>query len=152
VRKIRNERSWPRIALIGFVGAMVMGAAEGASPEIPVRKSGHWQMTTISDSFGMKRFDTCIAAGDSVIAGIGDKACGKPDIKRLEKELFVTVVCTTDEGKETRSTVLTGDFATWYRAMSKITFDPPQGGLPHMGVTVDGKYVGPSCDGLPNSN
>jgi hypothetical protein len=122
--------------------------AHASAEELPARKPGHWRLTTISDSIGMKMFDTCLSAADAVLPGIGDKACGKPDMKRLGDELYVTIVCTTDEGKETRSTVLTGDFSTWYRAMSKITFTPPQGGLPQMGVTVDGTFIGPSCDDL----
>jgi hypothetical protein len=56
------------------------------------------------------------------------------------------LVCTTAEGKETISGAFTGDFNTRYRAQVKMTFDPPpKGMLPYMGVTIDGKYLGPDC-------
>ncbi len=113
--------------------------------EMPVRKAGHWRLTTVAETVGMKTFDTCITSVDPVITGIGDKNCQTSAVKTLGDERYVDVVCRSAAGKETTSTVLTGDFATWYHAMSKITFDPAQNGIDHMGVTIDGKYLGPNC-------
>lgn len=116
-----------------------------AATQLPVRKAGHWQLTTVAETVGMKTFDTCISSADPVVTGIGDRNCQESDVKSLGNERYVDVVCRTPVGKETTSTVLTGDFTTWYRAMSKITFDPPQNGISHMGVTIDGKYLGADC-------
>lgn len=133
-----------RIFGLCFVVFVTAVPALGATL-LPVRKAGRWQLTTVADTVGMKSFDSCITAADPVITGAGEKNCTMSNVKRLGNERFVTVVCKTGAGKETTSTVLTGDFTTWYRAMSKITFDPPQGGIAHMGVTIDGKYLGPGC-------
>ncbi len=47
-------------------------------------------------------------------------------------------MCKTDQGEERISTLLTGDFTTWYRAIVKMTFDPPGMGPPNLGVTIEG--------------
>ena len=70
-----------------------------------------------------------------------------PEVKRGgEDTVIIDVVCTTEQGKETISGAFTGDFSTRYRAQVKMTFDPPpKGMMPHIGVTIDGKYLGPDC-------
>jgi Protein of unknown function (DUF3617) len=128
-----------------YVAVFFLSAPAIAGTPLPVRKVGHWQLTTVAETVGMKTFDTCISGADPVITGIGDKNCQTSDVRVLGDERYVDVVCRTDEGKQTTSTVLTGDFQTWYRAMSKITFDPPQNGVSHFGVTIDAKYLGSDC-------
>ncbi|MBA2125295.1 hypothetical protein DLM45_03535 [Hyphomicrobium methylovorum] len=120
--------------------------AEGVTVPLPVRKPGHWQITTVAQSIGMKTFDACLTESDNIVTGTEDPNCGKPDVKRIHDEIFVNVVCKTANGTQKISSLLTGDFQTWYRSISKVTFDPPQDGVPHMGATIDGKFIGPTCD------
>lgn len=131
--------------IVVFVSCLSAAGSAAASAPLPIRKAGRWQLTTVAATVGMKTFDTCISKADPIVTGIGDKNCTTSEIRVLGDERYVDVICTTEDGKETTSTVLTGDFKTWYRAMSKITFDPPQNGVSHMGVTIDGKYLGPDC-------
>jgi len=140
----RLRRAIP-LALAG--AAIIAGgvASSVCADELPVRRPGLWQLTTVADTIGMKTFETCITAADSILTGVGQPNCTTSKVLRLGEELYVDVECKTETGKQKTSTVLTGDFATWYRAMSKMTFDPPEGGIPNMGVTVDGKYLGPQC-------
>ncbi len=128
-----------QIALAGLAPAL-------GDEQLPVRKEGRWRLTTVSDSIGMKTFETCLSSADPLVTGIGDKKCTVSRTKRIGGELYVDVVCRTDIGAQTTSTVFTGDFTTWYHAMSKITFEPPQGGFDHMGATIDGKFLGSNCD------
>lgn len=121
-------------------------AGRAQAEELPVRQAGLWQLTTIADSVGMKTFQTCIGSNDVIINGVGEKGCGTPDVKRISGEVFVNISCVSQSGQQRTSSLLTGDYSTWYRAVSKITLDPPQGGLDHLGVIVDGKYLGPKCD------
>lgn len=134
---------------LAVVCVSVMAVAATVMPaqadELPVRKPGRWQLTTVADSIGMKTFETCVTPADGIVPGVGDKNCRVSKVKRLADELYVDVECKADTGSEKTSTVLTGDFSTWYRAVSKMTFDPPQQGVSHMGVIVDGKYLGPEC-------
>jgi hypothetical protein len=120
-------------------------AAEPALHALPVRRAGLWRLTTVSDATGMRTFVTCIAASDAVVNGIGDKDCETSPVTTLGDERYVTVVCRTDVGKQTTSTVLTGDFSGWYRAMSKVTFAHPKNGLAHLGVTIDGVFLRSDC-------
>ncbi len=135
-------------AIFGLITLAGLGPTLG-DEQLPVRKAGRWQLTTVADSVGMKTFETCIPPADPLVTGIGDKKCSVSRTKRIGDELYVDVVCRTDIGTQTTSTVFTGDFTTWYHAMSKITLEPPQGGYDHMGVTIDGKYLGTQCDARP---
>ncbi len=134
---------------VGFV--VLVAAMPASADQLPMRKAGYWQLTTVAETVGMKTFDTCLTTADPVITGAGDKNCRTSDVKTLGDERYVDVVCQTDAGREKTSTVLTGDFATWYRAMSKITFDPPQNGIAHMGVTIDGKFLSADCPAAGSS-
>ena len=129
------------LALLALVAFAIPAVAE----ELPVRKAGLWQIRTVADSMGMKTFETCIGPGDAIVSGIGDKGCASPQVKRISGEVFVDVACTGQAGKQMTSTLLTGDYATWYRAVSKMTFNPPRDGLAHVGVIVDGKYLSANC-------
>lgn len=131
--------------LIAAITLGISPAIAAAGAQLPVRKPGYWQITTVADTVGMKTFQACITAADSIVTGIGEKACQAFEVKMIGDERYVTVACGTAEGKETTSTVLTGDFTTWYRAMSKITFEPPQNGVAHLGATIEGKFLSPNC-------
>jgi hypothetical protein len=116
-----------------------------ATEPLPIRKPGRWQLTTVSEIIGMKTFETCIAATDNIITGDGRKNCSDVDVKKIANETFVNVTCKDGDNTQKISTLLTGDFTTWYRALTKITFDRPQNGVSHLGVIVDGKYLGSNC-------
>jgi hypothetical protein len=114
--------------------------------DVPRRKAGLWEITTIGAGSGTSKARTCIGENDRILTPEGGN-CAEPKVASGgEDTTIVDVVCTTDQGKETISGAFTGDFGTRYRAQVKITFDPPpQGMLPHMGVSIDGKYLGPDC-------
>jgi len=144
------------IAQIGLAGAalaLASGVAISAPgiDELPVRKAGEWQLTSISPTAGKQTFNTCITPNDSIVTG-NDQNCDKPTVKRVGKEVFVNVVCKAGNSKEKISTLFTGDFQDWYRGITKITFDPPQEGVPHMGVIVDGKFVSTECSKKANAD
>jgi hypothetical protein len=74
--------------------------------------------------------------------GIAGLCSAAPQAPAAEE---VHLVCTSKDGKQTISTTFTGDFQTRYHAILKTTFDPPIGAISHMGVNIDGKYLGPDC-------
>jgi hypothetical protein len=104
------------------------------------------ELSTIGAGSGTNKAKTCIGENDKILTPEGGN-CTDPKVTRGgEDTVIVDVVCTTEQGKETISGAFTGDFSTRYRAQVKMTFDPPpKGMLPHMGVTIDGKYLGPDC-------
>lgn len=136
--------------IAGFVSicAAVLNTVHGQAyaAEAPLRKPGQWQLTSVSDSVGMRTVKTCITATDDIVLGDNTKNCDPVDVKTIANETFVNVTCTAGNSRQKISTLLTGDFTSWYRAVTKVTFDPPQDGVSHIGAIVDGKYLGPSCD------
>jgi uncharacterized protein DUF3617 len=115
--------------------------------DVPRRKAGLWELTTIGAGSGTNKAKTCIGENDKILSPEGGN-CTEPKVtKGGEDTVIIDLVCTTAEGKETISGAFTGDFNTRYRAQVKMTFDPPpKGMLPYMGVTIDGKYLGPDCE------
>lgn len=114
--------------------------------DVPIRKPGQWQLTSVSDLIGMTTVKTCIAATDNLVLGDNAKNCSPIDVKTIGNETFINVTCSAGDSREKISTLLTGDLSTWYRAVTKITFDPPQAGVSHLGAIVDGKYLSESCE------
>lgn len=135
----------PLAAAMPVIAAALVaaGPALATNPDLPVRKPGLWKISSITAATGMTTFEACITPQDSIAATPGDgKGCAAPAVKRAGDQTIVTVVCTSAEGRETTSTLFTGDFSTWYRGIAKITFDPPTRGRANLGVTLDAKYVG----------
>lgn len=139
--------TYRRVSTIYICGAALLSASGHAlAADVPARKPGQWQLTSVSDSIGMTTIRSCIAAADNVVLGDNSKNCGPVDVKTIANETFVNVTCSAGNSRQKISTLLTGDFNTWYRAVTKITFDPPQAGVSHLGVIVDGKYLGETCE------
>ena len=126
--------------------ALILCAPLAAADEVPRRKAGLWELITVGAGSGTNKAKTCIGENDEILTPQGGN-CSEPKVTSGgEDTTIVDVVCTTPQGKEIISGAFTGDFNTRYRAQVKMTFDPPpKGMLPHMGVTIEGKYLGPNC-------
>ncbi len=90
----------------------------------------------------MTAIDACIHPEDSIAIPSEGSTCSEPDVQRVEDQVIVNVTCKSRLGEERISTLFTGDFETWYRGITKMTFDPPTHGQAGMAVTVDAKSVG----------
>ena len=114
--------------------------------DVPRRKAGLWEITTVGAGTGTNKARSCIGEDDKILPPEGSD-CAEAKVKSGGPDtIIVDVVCSTGEGKEVISGAFTGDFSTRYRAQVKMTFDPPpKDMLPHMGVTIEGKYLGPDC-------
>ena len=135
-----------RCALVlATVTAAFTAEVHAAAESLPVRKPGHWQITTIAPAFGTSTIEACITESDSIAAPADGRDCAAPEVKHAGDQVIVNVVCKTKLGEERTSTLYTGDFTTWYRGIMKMTFDLPTAGLANMGVTLDAKFVGPEC-------
>jgi hypothetical protein len=139
----------PFAALAALIAAVTTGAQTASvaarAEELPVRKAGRWELTTIAAAIGMRTVDVCIGPDDAIVSGVGEPGCSPPKVRRTGEEVIVDIVCKSKNGEQTTSTLFTGDFTTWYRATSKMTFDPPTPGGASMGVTIDAKYKGTEC-------
>jgi hypothetical protein len=135
------------VAIAGIALAEDGGAASTA---LPKRKAGHWEITTVSAATGMAVTQACVGADDDLAVPAGSDDRSEPKVTPAGPEIIVDVVCSTPGGKETMSTVYSGDFNSRYRAVMKMTFDPPGPLGRTLGVTIDGRYVGPDCSGAAN--
>ncbi|MFA5950884.1 MAG: DUF3617 family protein [Hyphomicrobium sp.] len=126
--------------------ALVFGhATAGLADELPKRRPGHWKLRTVSASVGMATIDACIGADDSIAAPSEGRSCLTPKVERAGDQVIVNVTCRSNLGEERISTLFTGDFQTWYRGITKMTFEPPTNGVANVGVTVDATFIGPDC-------
>ncbi len=135
------------LVIMGY-GAGALQAADEA--QIPKRKPGLWEIVTVAPVSGMTKNKVCIGEDDNMVVPENAGDCSEPEVTRLNEGLTVTVTCVSKQGKQVISTSFTGDFDTRYHATAKTTFDPPIGGIPHMGVKLDGKYLGPCEDAAKN--
>jgi hypothetical protein len=121
-----------------------IGAA--SADDVPQRKAGLWEITTVGAGSGTNKARVCIGENDDILTPAGAN-CTEPKVTSGgEDTTIVDVICTSGDSKETISGAFTGDFNIRYRAQVKISFDPPPKGVPpHIGVTIDGKYICPDC-------
>lgn len=135
-----------RNTLLAIAILVLAGPVSAAmNSELPVRKPGHWQITTIAEGLGMKTIDTCIGKDDSIAATTSQGQCTPPEVQHTGDQVIVNVTCVSKEGREKTSSLFTGDYTNWYHATVKMTFDPPAEGRPNIGATLDAKYLGPDC-------
>lgn len=121
------------------------GGASWAGSTVPIRKSGQWELKTISGATGTIVTRVCITPADNIIVPSNRGTCSLPKVEQAGDQTIVNTICKTDQGEERISTLLTGDFTTWYRAIVKLTFDPPGNGPPNLGVTIEGRYLSEGC-------
>lgn len=138
--------------IIVLTGACLCLAATSfcaSAQEMPKRKAGLWQLTTVGAGSGTNIAKTCIGEDDKILTP-SEGNCAEPKVTSGDDETtIVDVVCKTGDSKETISGAFTGDFNTRYRAQVRMTFEPPPSGMPpHVGITIDGKYLGPDCSEL----
>lgn len=126
------------LALVAFAPSLANSA------DLPKRKPGHWQLTTVAPAQGETTVDVCIGPDDNIAVPTDSGDCSEPKVTPAGNEVIVDVVCKRAHGKQTMSTAFGGDFNKRYHAIMKMTFDPPEG-FPRVGVTIDGKYIGPDC-------
>lgn len=134
-----------RLATATATLVLTAGLALAASDDVPKRKPGLWEMTTVAAGTGMTTVRACIGPDDDLVTPQGSGDCSEPKVRRVDEDIFVDVVCKKPYGRQIMSTAFTGDFDKRYRATMKITFDPPEG-VPNEGVIIDGRYIGPDCD------
>ncbi|KAB2938950.1 MAG: DUF3617 domain-containing protein [Hyphomicrobium sp.] len=131
-----------------IVSVVVLAASgclfQAAAAELPKRKPGHWEITTVAPGTGMTTTHACVGPDDNIALPADSGDCSAPKVTPAGSEVIVDVVCKKAFGKQIMSTAFGGDFNARYHAVMKMTFDPPEG-VPSMGVTIDGKYIGPDC-------
>ena len=142
--RARSSIYRPLVVLLLTAEACAPAIAAG-SLEVPKRKPGQWELKTISAATGTYVSRVCITAKDHILIPEGHESCTEPKVEREGEQTIVDTVCESGGVREHISGLFTGDYASWYRAIVKMTFDPAGSGPPNVGVTIEGKYLGPDC-------
>lgn len=124
---------------------LLLSTSVAHAVDIPKRKPGHWQLTTVTPGVGKRVFDVCVTENDNIAIPKNAGDCGEPEVLEAGSEVIVNVTCKVKDATQTISTALNGDFDSRYHAVVKMSFDPPMAGQERFGVTIDGKYIGPEC-------
>ena len=124
----------------GALAGLSLLSLQAMAVEVPKRKPGHWQITTVAAGTGMTTIDAASAKYDNIATPSESGDCSAPTVTEAGSEVIVNVVCKRSYGKQIMSTAFGGDFNSRYHGIMKMTFDPPEG-VKSMGVTIDGKYI-----------
>lgn len=141
-----NRYSRRRSATL-VAGVLCLAAsAQAHAAELPQRRPGLWRISTISPEVGLQTHEVCIDVGDGILGARGAN-CAKPNVESADGEFVVTFSCNLRDGaREVTSLLFSGDFTSWYRAQSKMTFTEANGkARPGTGFTIDAKFLSPEC-------
>jgi len=143
-------------------------AAFAATPDMPRRKSGLWEITVSSGSAkGGHSMQQCIdeKTDDMMknnMAGTEKQSCSKNEFRREGAKLITESVCKMSGTTATTKGVFTGQFDAAYKADIKSTYEPPLHGMKESSSTIDAKWLGAckpgqkpgdmSMPGMPNIN
>lgn len=142
--------------------------ALAATPDMPRRKSGLWEITVSSGGAkGGQTMQQCIdeKTDDMMknnMAGTEKQSCSKNEFRREGAKLVTESVCKMSGTTATTRGVFTGQFDSAYKADIKSTYEPPLHGMKESSSTIDAKWLGAckpgqkpgdmSMPGMPNIN
>jgi hypothetical protein len=143
-----------RIAsLILSAGAALALAAGAQALDLPKRKSGLWELKTLtSNSPAPRTMQMCVdEQTDDLMqnfgAGMGKKMCSKNELRKEGGKYVSESVCTFGTTTATTRSEFSGDFTTAYRGVSKSTYNPPMMGMTDATTEIEAKWTGPCKPG-----
>lgn len=149
-------RALPPLQLAALAAVLLSPAASLAA-DVPVRKSGLWEIRTETAGGGQPMpgpmtMQICIDQGrDDMTADPGAQdvrqRCSKMDVKQSGNTVTIDSVCKHDGHTATGHTVITGNMASDYRMRNTTRFEPPMNGMQTVSSTMSGKWLGPCKPG-----
>ncbi len=126
-------------------------AAGAAAVDLPRRKSGLWEVTTVvPGSPASPAAQLCIDEKTDDLAkqlGQGAVACSKQETRADGAAFVVDSVCKLGESTATTTSRVTGRFDTSYQVDIATTYDPPLMGMREGKAKVNAKWLGPCGPG-----
>jgi hypothetical protein len=144
--------------LTAGLAAVFLASSGAAAADVPMRKSGLWEIRTETTAGGQKMpgpatMQICIdQRQDDMTAdprGAQDmrRRCSKMDMKRAGDKVVIDSVCRVDGHTATGHSVIAGNMVTDYRMDNTTRFDPPMQGMQTMSSSMTGKWLGPCKPG-----
>jgi hypothetical protein len=126
---------------------LMLSCAGALAQEAPKRKSGIWELK-MSSAMLPKPMVTqqCVTESTDDLARPapgGPRSCSRPIIRREGGSTVVETDCKVEGSTARTRAVLTGDFASAYKADITIQYTPPLQGMGEQKMAVEGRWVGP---------
>ena len=115
--------------------------------EGPKRKSGIWELRMSSAALPQPMVtQQCVteSTDDLTRAAPGEpQQCANPIIRREGASTVVETDCKVEGSTAKTRAVLSGDFASAYKADITVSFNPPLQGMKEQKRAVEGRWIGP---------
>ena len=139
-----------RFGWIGIALA-VLCATQVLAIDLPMRKSGLWEMKVTRDASGGRPPETvqmCIDQktddlAQQMGANVAKDACSKRDIRREGSKVVADSVCKIGETTATSHSVFTGGFETAYRGEIRTRYSPPLADRKDSLTIIEARWSGP---------
>jgi hypothetical protein len=144
------------VLIVSFGGLCVAGSAafDTFAADLPVLKSGLWEVSRVSNQQSDKKHLTTMCLDDSVQAEMREFSMGVAKEMCTQNERHVegnrmTVRATCKLGPTTMKTesVMVFSGNTAYHTDSSASYDPPFMNMSEAKSTIDGKWTGPCKPG-----
>ncbi len=138
-----------RTAIALALGCSTLGAAGAFAADLPVLKSGLWELSRSTSDRPQTKRVTTMCLDESVQSemrefglGVAKELCPKSD-RRLEgNRLVIDAVCKLGVTTVTTHSVMTFSGNTAYHSEGSATYDPPLLNVTEAKSTLDGKWAG----------
>ena len=144
------------VLIVSFAGLCVAGSAafDSFAADLPVLKSGLWEVSRVSNQQSDKKHLTTMCLDDSVQAEMREFSMGVAKEMCTQNERHVegnrmTVKATCKLGPTTMKTesVMVFSGNTAYHTDATASYDPPFMNMSESKSTIDGKWAGPCKPG-----
>ncbi|MGQ0651813.1 MAG: DUF3617 domain-containing protein [Betaproteobacteria bacterium] len=127
--------------------AGMLCAAAALAQDAPKRKSGIWQLKMTSAMLPQPMItQQCVTESTDDLARPapgGPRECSKPSVSRQGASTVVETECKVEGSMAKTRAVLTGDFASAYKADVTINYQPPLQGMGEQKMAIEGRWMGP---------
>jgi len=115
--------------------------------EAPRRKSGIWELKMTSAMLPQPMVtQQCVTESTDDLAKPapgGPRDCSKPSVRRQGSSTVVETECKVEGSVAKTRAVMSGDFASAYKADVTISYQPPLQGMGEQKMAIEGRWVGP---------
>jgi hypothetical protein len=119
--------------------------------ELPLRKSGLWEVKTVMQGIPEQVAKHCSdAETDAKMMGAekgmgskGEADCKQKEIRKEGSSFIAEVECKMGETKMISKSVFSGDFNSNYQGTVTIKTEPPMMGMGEQTIKMSGKWIGP---------
>jgi len=145
----------PALAVALACLSIAGGAAFDAdAADLPVLKSGMWEVTRVSTQQGDKKHLTTMCLDESVQAemrehsmGVAKEMCTQNERRIEGNRMTVKVTCKLGETTMKMQSVMVFSGNTAYHTDATASYDPPFMNMTEAKSTIDGKWSGPCKPG-----